>query len=202
MNLSSENSENNPSAISGFSSTVDAKPEIESQLPNVEGINNLSARLEGSRQRIAEELKAFNSASPFHRAPDPWQSVQNESVQQADEADIVGLSEVIAETENGQNAFDDPVFLGKVTAILNRCGFSENACQDIKNAVSSAAIPKNLDEAALDTLIENRIGACVMGRVPEAGGISLANTAGKTRFVALVGPTGVGKTTTLAKLAA
>ena len=41
-----------------------------------------------------------------------------------------------------------------------------------------------------------------MGRIPQAGGISLANTAGKTRFVALVGPTGVGKTTTLAKLAA
>ena len=202
VNLSSGYSENNSSVVSGHSNTSGAKPEIVSPIPDTEVFNNLSARLEGSRQRIAEELKAFNSASPFHRAPDSWQSVDHGNVQQADEADVVGLSEIIAEAEKGQSAFEDPVFLGKVSKILNRCGFSDTACQDIKNAVRSTEIPKNLDDASLDSLIENRIGACVMERIPEAGGISLANTAGKTRFVALVGPTGVGKTTTLAKLAA
>jgi flagellar biosynthesis GTPase FlhF len=165
-----------------------------------ENFNTLSARLEGSRERIAEELRAFNSSSPFHREPDPWQTVENSSASQ--EADVVGIAEIAAEDVEDLDVYDDPVFLGKVSTVLERCGFSDNACSEIKSAVSRANVPENLDEAALDALIENRIGACVMGRIPEAGGISLAHTAGKTRFVALVGPTGVGKTTTLAKLAA
>ncbi len=167
---------------------------------NLESFNSLSARLEGSKQRIAEELKAFNSASPFYRAPDPWQTASEATTES--NSDVVGIASFSEETVAEKSVFDDPVFLGKVSTILERCGFSANACRDIKNAVSSANVPENLDEAALDNLIENRIGACVMGRIPQAGGISLANTAGKTRFVALVGPTGVGKTTTLAKLAA
>ena len=167
---------------------------------NLESFNSLSARLEGSKQRIAEELKAFNSASPFHRAPDPWQTASEATTES--NSDVVGIASFSEETVAEKSVFDDPVFLGKVSTILERCGFSANASRDIKNAVSSANISENLDEAALDTLIENRVGACVMGRIPQAGGISLANTAGKTRFVALVGPTGVGKTTTLAKLAA
>ena len=167
---------------------------------NLESFNSLSARLEGSKQRIAEELKAFNSASPFYRAPDPWQTASEATTES--NSDVVGIASFSEETVAEKSVFDDPVFLGKVSTILERCGFSANACRDIKNAVSSANVPENLDEAALDNLIENRVGACVMGRIPQAGGISLANTAGKTRFVALVGPTGVGKTTTLAKLAA
>lgn len=165
-----------------------------------ESFNSLSARLEDSKQRIAEELRAFNSASPFHRAPDPWQTSSEGST--GTTSDVVGIASFSEETAAEKSVFDDPLFLGKVSTVLERCGFSANACRDIKNAVSSANVPDNLDEAALDSLIENRVGACVMGRIPQAGGISLANTAGKTRFVALVGPTGVGKTTTLAKLAA
>ena len=37
-------------------------------------LKDLSSRLEGSRQRIADELRDFNSSSPFHRQPDSWQT--------------------------------------------------------------------------------------------------------------------------------
>lgn len=48
--------------------------------------------------------------------------------------------------------------------------------------------------------LRGRIGQCVAERVKVAGSIELS--ANKPQIVALVGPTGVGKTTTLAKIAA
>ena len=49
-------------------------------------------------------------------------------------------------------------------------------------------------------LVEERLAAAAAERLPTRGPIEL--TQGATRVVALVGPTGVGKTTTIAKLAA
>ncbi|HOU93531.1 MAG TPA: hypothetical protein PLU22_20910, partial [Polyangiaceae bacterium] len=49
--------------------------------------------------------------------------------------------------------------------------------------------------------VREALGACVEKMIPEAAPIR-AGRAGEPRIVALVGPTGVGKTTTIAKLAA
>ena len=189
-------------SMSGFSgrneiSDLNTTSEAISVVP--ESMSELSARLESSRQRIAEELRAFNSSSPFHRTPDSWQAEASSEFKEFPKA---GLGETLEEVSEVQDVFEDPVLLGKVTSILEKCGFSSGAKSEIMSAVSGVGVPKDLDEVGLDSLIENRIGSCVMSRVPQASGISLTNTVGKTKFVALVGPTGVGKTTTLAKLAA
>ena len=185
--------------VSGFNTGSPLKDEPEPMTGVPESLSELSARLECSRQRIAEELKAFNTSSPFLRVPDTWQS---DAGTHPNVPPTMGVSEVLEDVSGAKDVYEDPVFLGKVTTILEKCGFSPEARTEIMSAVSGVGVPGDLDEAGMNSLIESRIGNCIMSRIPQAGGISLANTAGKAKFVALVGPTGVGKTTTLAKLAA
>lgn len=51
-------------------------------------------------------------------------------------------------------------------------------------------------------LVQDRLAQHVMSMIPEGGPILLDGPLGHAKVVALVGPTGVGKTTTIAKLAA
>ncbi len=51
-------------------------------------------------------------------------------------------------------------------------------------------------------LVQERLAQCVASLIPEGGPIQLNGRTGRPRVAALVGPTGVGKTTTIAKLAA
>ena len=59
------------------------------------------------------------------------------------------------------------------------------------------AAPEELADASL---LKDRLARLIEESIPIAGPIQI--TAGRRRMVALVGPTGVGKTTTIAKLAA
>ena len=171
-------------------------------------LKDLSSRLEGSRQRIADELRDFNSSSPFHRQPDSWQTdsdlkvatdvFDHPSISQINDT-VSSYSEEITQTST---TYDDPAFFGRVATFLEKCGIPEHAKNGILSAVISSEVPSNLSPEQLDDLIKSRVGACIYGRIPAPGAIDLGKTKGKTRIIALVGPTGVGKTTTLAKLAA
>ncbi len=50
--------------------------------------------------------------------------------------------------------------------------------------------------------VQERLARCLSEMIPEGGAIQFDPSMGRARVVALVGPTGVGKTTTIAKLAA
>ncbi len=51
-------------------------------------------------------------------------------------------------------------------------------------------------------LVQERLARCVASMIPEGGPIRLDGPLGRAKVIALVGPTGVGKTTTIAKLSA
>jgi flagellar biosynthesis protein FlhF len=66
--------------------------------------------------------------------------------------------------------------------------------------VERVRVDANSTELADASLLKNRLATLIAAEIPVAPAIQLA--AGRRHMVALVGPTGVGKTTTIAKLAA
>lgn len=76
---------------------------------------------------------------------------------------------------------------------------AEELAASLVRSVRDALRPEQLlDPRAVDRQLADRLEPMI----PTAGGISLDRNPGRPTIVALVGPTGVGKTTTVAKLAA
>lgn len=73
----------------------------------------------------------------------------------------------------------------------------EDLARNLVDRVRQDAAP---EELADPSLLKDRLARLIEESIPIAGPIQI--TAGRRRMVALVGPTGVGKTTTIAKLAA
>lgn len=73
----------------------------------------------------------------------------------------------------------------------------EDLARNLVDRVRQDAAPEELADASL---LKERLARLIEESIPIAGPIQI--TAGRRRMVALVGPTGVGKTTTIAKLAA
>ncbi|MEK6642384.1 MAG: flagellar biosynthesis protein FlhF [Planctomycetota bacterium] len=80
---------------------------------------------------------------------------------------------------------------------------ARSLCERVAKQLKTGAIdPKSTDKAAITRdLVEAELQQCIETMVPSAPEFPLNNPGGPT-IIALVGPTGVGKTTTLAKLAA
>ncbi|MHC1698322.1 MAG: flagellar biosynthesis protein FlhF [Geobacteraceae bacterium] len=90
---------------------------------------------------------------------------------------------------------NDPVSLAKVSATLHEAGLVETSIHALLEKVKSSE--KRIDgEEGLKGLLKESIE----GTIKCSGPIRLKKNG--TKIVALVGPTGVGKTTTIAKLAA
>ncbi len=70
-----------------------------------------------------------------------------------------------------------------------------------ENLVRQVKAELTEDELRDKKLVADKLASCIETILPDAGGIDLPVKAGPT-IIALVGPTGVGKTTTVAKLAA
>jgi flagellar biosynthesis protein FlhF len=87
--------------------------------------------------------------------------------------------------------------LSEAYMTLVRHGVSERLASDAVEAVSRQVAP---GEATAAEALRERVTESLSGHAKTSGPIELA--AGGRRVVALVGPTGVGKTTTIAKLAA
>jgi flagellar biosynthesis protein FlhF len=73
----------------------------------------------------------------------------------------------------------------------------EDLARNLVDRVRQDASPEELADASR---LKDRLARLIEESIPIAGPIQI--TAGRRRMVALVGPTGVGKTTTIAKLAA
>ena len=90
-----------------------------------------------------------------------------------------------------------PESLFRVFTDLIEADVNEDLARDLLDRLRS----QSCDHEACDTAqLKHRLAQIVEEEIPIAG--PLAITAGRRHLVALVGPTGVGKTTTIAKLAA
>lgn len=80
---------------------------------------------------------------------------------------------------------------------------ARSLCERVAKQLKPIAVDaKSTDKAAITReLVEAELQQCIETMVPPAPDVELAAT-GRPTVIALVGPTGVGKTTTLAKLAA
>ena len=90
-----------------------------------------------------------------------------------------------------------PESLFQVFTNLIESDIDEEVARDFIDRVRQDAVPQDLRDPLL---IMSRVASYLENEIQVAGPIQL--TPGKRRIVALIGPTGVGKTTTIAKLAA
>jgi len=92
---------------------------------------------------------------------------------------------------------DLPESLFRLFTDLIEAEVSEELVRELIERVRTTAPAKEIDDA---TLLRARVLRMIEAEIPVSGPIRAGS--GRRRMVALVGPTGVGKTTTIAKLAA
>ncbi|MGE4619641.1 MAG: hypothetical protein AAEJ04_07525 [Planctomycetota bacterium] len=174
--------------------------------------DDLVEHLQGARTQIASELQQFSKTSVVDREPEAWEV--DHFVSSKNSADIVdefkeesvnvfsedSFDAVGGDFDDSANEVIDPRFLGAIRRLLDSSGIPAHAHSKIIGAVCSAPIAADLSLEQLQDLAHSRVGACLLGRIPVTAPIE-TGVSGSPRVVALVGPTGVGKTTTLAKLA-
>ena len=108
------------------------------------------------------------------------------------------VEDVLVETRRPRGASALPRNLRGTYLHLIQQEVSEKVAADLLNQLRNELTGQQLADAEL---VRNRLGARMAQMIPEAGPVGL-KSAGRPSVVALIGPTGVGKTTTVAKLAA
>ena len=106
------------------------------------------------------------------------------------------LKELCRQTRRGHDR-DLPDALFRLFTDLIEADVSEEAARDLVERVRTEAPDSELADPVL---VKTRVVRMLESDINAVGPIAV--TAGRRRLVALVGPTGVGKTTTIAKLAA
>ncbi len=135
------------------------------------------------------------SASSFARDVSP---AVDESVK-SDLGMIRSLVEQLVTESRQTRASQVPAELFEAYTQLVQEQVGEEIARDIVRQVREGLTGEQLRDGEL---VQERLARCVAGMIPEAGPITLDPSLGRAKRVALVGPTGVGKTTTIAKLAA
>ena len=107
------------------------------------------------------------------------------------------LQELCRQNRDVTGPHDLPDSLFRLFTDLIEVDLSEEIARELVDRVRREASDAELDDAVL---AKTRIATMLEAEIPAAGPIEV--TPGTRRLVALVGPTGVGKTTTIAKLAA
>jgi flagellar biosynthesis protein FlhF len=107
------------------------------------------------------------------------------------------LQELCRQNRTAAGPHDLPDSLFRLFTDLIEVDLNEEIARELVERVRREASGAELDDTVL---AKSRIVSMVEAEMPVAGPIAV--TPGKRRLVALVGPTGVGKTTTIAKLAA
>ncbi len=130
---------------------------------------------------------------PSRRTQDPGDLVELRS----DMEDVKGTLKAIAEHLKYSRMPALPDTLQKAFSRLVQHEVEEQLAADVVQAVLSRS---NQDQMANKQYLERQIVAALAGLIPQAGPERARKK--KSRVIALVGPTGVGKTTTIAKLAA
>lgn len=167
---------------------------------------DLIGRLESAKRQIAAEIQQFSLTSVADRKLEDWElddgsssDFESGSNQIQEEFCEDSYLDVEVEVIDDDDVID-PRFLGAVTTLLESSGIPSHAHCKIIDAVCGVVIDPDVPVVELEEIAYARVGACLLGRIPETTPI-IAGSSGSPRVAALVGPTGVGKTTTLAKLA-
>jgi len=149
--------------------------------------------------RPSSEMSASRnsgSTAPFsHEQSDRHHTSAGEMRGQLNELQTM-VRELCRRTE-GNTRQDLPEELFRLFTDLIDCDLSEDAAREIVEMIHVEAPGSELADPAL---LRARVVRMIESRIRTAGPITV--TPGRRRLVALVGPTGVGKTTTIAKLAA
>ncbi|HIA27512.1 MAG TPA: flagellar biosynthesis protein FlhF [Planctomycetes bacterium] len=96
---------------------------------------------------------------------------------------------------------DDTGLVSLISGLLDRNGFSEESRKWILEEARKIDSPRgNADQEELQLLARLHVGEIIRPKLPPVVPI-VPGEVGRPKVVALVGPTGVGKTTTIAKLA-
>lgn len=107
------------------------------------------------------------------------------------------LQELCRQNRSGAGPHDLPDSLFRLFTDLIEVDLNEEIARELVERVRRESSDAELDDSVL---AKTRIAGMIEAEIPVAGPIAV--TPGKRRLVSLVGPTGVGKTTTIAKLAA
>jgi len=159
---------------------------------------NVPSRFAGSAETVAAQAVAAPEL-PARPAPGPpgspaW-SVPEEVKGQLTDLQSM-LQELCRQSQHGKHR-DLPETLFRLFTDLIEADLNEDVARELVERVRNEA---SNEELADPMLIKARVARMIEGEVSIAGPIAVAP--GRSRLVALVGPTGVGKTTTIAKLAA
>ncbi len=174
--------------------------------------NELVYRLEEAKVRIAEELRSYSRSISGQQPFDSWSSEEDghsavvDNIPQVeanvqDTSTSISYDDPIDPIETSLSLEQNPKLVGAVRSICDQGAFTETATKFFMEQILSDSELGRLTGDQLQEAVTNKISGYVMDRIPEVQEIR-AGTAGRPKVVALVGPTGVGKTTTLAKLAA
>ncbi|MBI3463810.1 MAG: flagellar biosynthesis protein FlhF [Planctomycetes bacterium] len=112
-------------------------------------------------------------------------------------SDLQSMVEDLCRKSKTSGHHDLPESLFQVYMDLIEAEIAEEQARELIEQVRSEVAPQDLNDSVL---VKTRVLRLVEEQVSTSGPISV--TPGQRRVVALVGPTGVGKTTTIAKLAA
>ncbi len=112
-------------------------------------------------------------------------------------ANLHSLVEQLCERDEGSAQPELPDGLFQLFTDLIEAGVTQDLARDLIEQLQQETDPADTQEL---TLLKARAVRLLEKDIPITGPIHIET--GKTRLVALVGPTGVGKTTTIAKLAA
>ena len=160
-------------------------------------VNVPSRFAESSETVAAKALAAAEPSAPLGRsapASPAWPVPEDVKGQLTDLQSM--LKELCRQSQHGKQR-DLPETLFQLFTDLIEADLNEDVARELVERVRNEA---SNEELADRMLIKARVARMIEGEVPIAGPISVAP--GRSRLVALVGPTGVGKTTTIAKLAA
>jgi flagellar biosynthesis protein FlhF len=111
--------------------------------------------------------------------------------------ELHAMVEKLCEHASSAPAHDLPEALFHVFTSLIEADVDETTVREWIERLRGEGVPRSLDDAAV---VMNRVAEYLEAEISVSGPITVDTN--KCRVVALVGPTGVGKTTTIAKLAA
>jgi flagellar biosynthesis protein FlhF len=190
--------------------TASAEVHVPSQLPTSEKVPTeptttetsppplLSPSFRKPQIRFPESLDLKNDLESFDRfRPDSNRSPEWNGPLQDQLANLRKMTKGLCDSGTNHHKRNLPDSFFKLYTDLIEVDVNEHLASELIERIRQET-PS--DEQADPILIRARLLSLLESEIPVAGPISI--TPGRHRLVALVGPTGVGKTTTIAKLAA
>ncbi len=139
--------------------------------------------------------RALDSAAPVSPRPAAGHPVSDEVNGRL--TDLQSMVEKLCRQSGGHSHRDLPEALFRIYTDLIEVEVNEDLARELVERVHRETPVEELDDSVL---VKARIARMIEAEISVSGPV--VSTPGQRRLVALVGPTGVGKTTTIAKLAA